>query len=42
MIELVFEPQAGIALATLTALEPMLGIDSTIFISILLEGGLSR
>ena len=37
MIELVSNPQAWIALATLTALELVLGIDNIIFISILVD-----
>jgi predicted tellurium resistance membrane protein TerC len=37
MIELVTDPQAWIALATLTALELVLGIDNIIFISILVD-----
>ena len=37
MIELVSDPQAWIAFATLTALELVLGIDNIIFISILVD-----
>ena len=37
MIELLTDPQAWIALATLTALELVLGIDNIIFISILVD-----
>ena len=37
MIELLTSPQAWIALATLTALELVLGIDNIIFISILVD-----
>jgi len=37
MIELLTDPQAWIALATLTALELVLGIDNVIFISILVD-----
>ena len=37
MIELLSNPQAWIALATLTALELVLGIDNIIFISILVD-----
>ncbi len=37
MIELLSDPQAWIALATLTALELVLGIDNIIFISILVD-----
>ncbi len=37
MIELITDPQAWLALATLTALELVLGIDNIIFISILVE-----
>ncbi|MEO6362274.1 MAG: TerC family protein [Caldimonas sp.] len=37
MIELLFDPQAWIALATLTALELVLGIDNIVFISILVD-----
>ncbi|HEY6512214.1 MAG TPA: TerC family protein [Burkholderiaceae bacterium] len=37
MIELLSDPQAWIALATLTALELVLGIDNVIFISILVD-----
>ena len=37
MLELLASPQAWIALATLTALELVLGIDNIIFISILVD-----
>ncbi len=37
MLELLVDPQAWIALATLTALELVLGIDNVIFISILVD-----
>ncbi|MBC7483912.1 MAG: TerC family protein, partial [Rhizobacter sp.] len=37
MIELLSDPQAWIALATLTALELVLGIDNIVFISILVD-----
>ena len=37
MVELLFDPQAWIALATLTALELVLGIDNIVFISILVD-----
>jgi predicted tellurium resistance membrane protein TerC len=37
MLELLTDPQAWIALATLTALELVLGIDNVIFISILVD-----
>ena len=37
MIELLSDPQAWIAFATLTALELVLGIDNIIFISILVD-----
>src|SRR5262245_51776583 len=37
MIELLTNPQAWIALATLTALELVLGIDNIVFISILVD-----
>jgi len=37
MLELLFDPQAWIAFATLTALELVLGIDNIIFISILVD-----
>ena len=37
MIELLADPQAWIALATLTALELVLGIDNIVFISILVD-----
>jgi predicted tellurium resistance membrane protein TerC len=37
MLELLLDPQAWIALATLTALELVLGIDNIIFISILVD-----
>jgi predicted tellurium resistance membrane protein TerC len=37
MIELLTDPQAWIAFATLTALELVLGIDTIIFISILVD-----
>ena len=37
MIELISNPQAWIAFATLTALELVLGIDNIIFISILVD-----
>ena len=37
MIELLYDPQAWIAFATLTALELVLGIDNIIFISILVD-----
>jgi predicted tellurium resistance membrane protein TerC/catechol 2,3-dioxygenase-like lactoylglutathione lyase family enzyme len=37
MMELLMDPQAWLALATLTALELVLGIDNIIFISILVE-----
>ncbi|HEY9105824.1 MAG TPA: TerC family protein, partial [Roseateles sp.] len=37
MLELLTDPQAWIALATLTALELVLGIDNIIFISILVD-----
>ena len=37
MLELVTDPQAWIALATLTALELVLGIDNIVFISILVD-----
>ncbi|MEY4642942.1 MAG: hypothetical protein RLZZ227_2936 [Pseudomonadota bacterium] len=37
MMELLLDPQAWLALATLTALELVLGIDNIIFISILVE-----
>ena len=37
MLELLTDPQAWIALATLTALELVLGIDNLIFISILVD-----
>ena len=37
MIELLSNPQAWIAFATLTALELVLGIDNIIFISILVD-----
>ena len=37
MLELITDPQAWIALATLTALELVLGIDNIVFISILVD-----
>jgi predicted tellurium resistance membrane protein TerC len=37
MLQLLFDPQAWIALATLTALELVLGIDNIVFISILVD-----
>src|SRR5688572_1630676 len=37
MMELLTDPQAWIALATLTALELVLGIDNIVFISILVD-----
>src|SRR6476659_4267250 len=37
MLELLTDPQAWIALATLTALELVLGIDNIVFISILVD-----
>jgi predicted tellurium resistance membrane protein TerC len=37
MLELLFQPQTWIALATLTGLELVLGIDNIVFISILVE-----
>ncbi len=37
MLDLLFQPQTWIALATLTALELVLGIDNIVFISILVE-----
>ncbi|MGH6640252.1 MAG: TerC family protein, partial [Polaromonas sp.] len=37
MIELLSDPQAWIAFATLTALELVLGIDNIVFISILVD-----
>ena len=37
MIDLLFDPQAWIALLTLTALELVLGIDNVIFISVLVD-----
>ena len=37
MLELLMDPQAWAAFATLTALELVLGIDNVIFISILVE-----
>ncbi len=37
MLELLSDPQAWIAFATLTALELVLGIDNIIFISILVD-----
>jgi len=37
MLELLFDPQAWVAFATLTALELVLGIDNIIFISILVD-----
>src|SRR5215212_5589365 len=37
MLELLSDPQAWIALATLTALEVVLGIDNIVFISILVD-----
>src|SRR5215212_7867798 len=37
MLELLSDPQAWIALATLTALELVLGIDNIVFISILVD-----
>ncbi|MGW8270342.1 MAG: TerC family protein, partial [Burkholderiales bacterium] len=37
MLELLTDPQAWIAFATLTALEIVLGIDNIIFISILVD-----
>ena len=37
MMQLLTDPQAWIALATLTALELVLGIDNVIFISILVD-----
>jgi predicted tellurium resistance membrane protein TerC len=37
MMELLFDPQAWIAFATLTALELVLGIDNIVFISILVD-----
>ncbi|MEP7302184.1 MAG: TerC family protein [Caldimonas sp.] len=37
MLELLFDPNAWIALATLTALELVLGIDNIVFISILVD-----
>ncbi len=37
MLELLTAPQAWIALATLTALELVLGIDNIVFISILVD-----
>ena len=37
MIELLTDPQAWIAFATLTALELVLGIDNVVFISILVD-----
>ena len=37
MLELLTDPQAWIAFATLTALELVLGIDNIVFISILVD-----
>ena len=37
MMELLTDPQAWVALATLTALELVLGIDNIVFISILVD-----
>ena len=45
MLELVFDPQAWVALLTLTVLEVVLGIDNVIFISVLvsrLEAGRAK